>query len=395
MLRYVVCLLLMFAARAGFAQGSSDGWVSTNLPMINSAIFSTGDGNMLYAWTDVTFASSSDNGVTWGPLPTPSFTPSCLLSRDNIVLAGGEQDLYISLDSARHWGSLNALPNTHVRALGLSGTVIVAISDSGIYASQDAYHWTRTYFDPAAKSISGLAISGDTIYWSSTAGLLASYDKGYRWTKLDSSHIFTDIAPATGWLFATDSNWQVLRSNSGGHSWEPITTPLYLNAITALGRYVFASDLGAASTKIVASVDGGTNWSPINFNGSPHRAYKLFVRGSSLFAASYNVGLWYRPLSEIIQSLSVGGASSSESSLDVYPHAAQSEVTIHFALTSTDRPRITIYDVSGRTILALDLGLMEAGGHDIEVALPHASAVYLARMSCTDGIAAARFVMVK
>jgi hypothetical protein len=375
---------------------TDDGWRPAGFSGNYTTMFSQTEGSVIAAIADdpmfrdtLQYLSMSfDNGVTW-PVhyqPTNLRITAVALWR-GIVYAGTFKGLYFSADSGRHWMK-GLIPGNYVRSLAVSKSMLIGVVDTLICVTGDRWieYWGIAAQGAKIPARSHLATKGDTVYWSSAAGVMISTDNGSDWTRVDSTHIFEKFAPANSWLFAADLAGNVLRSSDAGRTWQQLSPDAFAPyTIAAWHDYLFVSEIGEESTRTLVSSDGGVSWALTNPSGQPHRLYDLTVSGPNLLASSWNVGTWYKPISEIISSLAVGTGDALSESMSIYPEPSRSRVTLHITLASEDRPQLTITDITGRGVYRQDCGALTTGEHDITLSPDLPAGVYSVLLTTRSG----------
>jgi len=343
----VAILIIPFTAHSQIEEG---GWTQTNFGVGYPAFFANGPGKILYcAFSNfITYgiATSYDNGLTGGDFRPVSFTVTALVADSTALFVGTDNGLYRSTDTAKSWTLVTkGLPQEKVGSLVMCTGVIIASMQSGIYASKNGEDWT---LQNSSFSSAPLIVHSSTIYMN-FAGLFVSTDTGRIWAHVDSIHHFHSIAPSDNWLFGSEDGIGISRSSDGGRTWErtvlPEEDPLF--TLVTYHNDVFASQVGGEITGTYLSSDAGNKWSKVN-GGQPHRLFDLLVSGPNLLAASWNVGLWYRPLADIFQSLSVN-TSEDRGQLTLYPNPFHDRITLSLPAAASD-VTVSIVDLMGREV---------------------------------------------
>ena len=157
-----------------------------------------------------------------------------------------------------------------------------------------------------------------------------------------------------------------------------------VNCFAVSGANIFAGGLGG----VFLSTNNGTNWTPFD-TGLVNRAtiLSLIVSDTHIFAGTDGIGVWRRPLSDIITSVE---SFSSEQPLHFsleqnYPNPFNPSTKIKFDLPKAGKVKIEVFNLLGRKIETLLNKHMSSGSHEIEFTktnLP--SGVYLYRIEAGD-----------
>ncbi|MDM7913784.1 MAG: T9SS type A sorting domain-containing protein [Candidatus Eisenbacteria bacterium] len=225
-----------------------------------------------------------------------------------------------------------------------------------------------------------------------------STDRGETWNQVGAAGLPTraitrlKVHPSEpGTVFATYSgfaNNNVYKSTDYGANWTSIGGSLPALPCNAIEidpddpeiLYV-GTDLGVWRTE-----DGGGSWLPYG-NGLPNVVIgdlKVVESTRTLRAGTYGRGLWEVPMAEAGTSsvLESDLASKSLQILDVFPNPLQTGglTSVRFALPSSGRVRVQLFDVTGRLIETPVDETMEAGTHRVEWSSRAPSGMYFVRV---------------
>lgn len=327
--------------------------------------------------------------------------------------AGTDQGVFRYTGGTRWIQSNTGMPiqNPDVRALAVSDGYLIA----GTYVSYDTrpqYHggvlfspnngesWTVSELAPVA--VFSLAVSGNHIFAGSGLGFFYSTDYGISWTAANTGLTNNDVISlgiSGGSLFA-GTGGGVFRSTLDGTDWTEANnglTNLSTLAFTTFGTFLFAGTNGG----VFLSTNNGANWTDVSEGlwGWTWPVYALAISGSDLYAGTYS-GVWRRPLSEMLTSVSAEGGSTNmptHFTLDQnYPNPFNPTTSISFDLPSRSMVSLKVFDMLGREVAAIVSEEMSAGSYLKQwnaVALP--SGVYFYRLQADNFSDTKKIILMK
>lgn len=177
-----------------------------------------------------------------------------------------------------------------LRALAVSGQVIFAGCDDGVYRSSDnGQTWAKGYKGLTDASVWSLAISGQNVLaGTETAGVFLSDLNGQIWkpTNLKNARVDSMAVNATSVLAGTEGDG-IWMSTDSGQTWQDITMGIPDSFILAVG-FKGTTILGASMENgIYLSATNGKTWTKVN--GTPGLRAIVPVSGS-VFASGNGGG---------------------------------------------------------------------------------------------------------
>ena len=145
--------------------------------------------------------------------------------------------------------------------------------------------------------------------------------------------------------------------------------PVYAIAVVPSSKPITDVLVGSGSG-IYLSTDEGSNWAQINtgFPGTgSYFGMALSMNSSYLFAGTYGVGVWRRPLSEIITAIKdiQSTVLTRFSLLQNYPNPFNPTTVISYQLPINGFVSLELYDILGRKIKSLIQERQNAGAHSV------------------------------
>lgn len=261
------------------------------------------------------FYESSDDGVSWAPIPSPIPYATALAAgaASGIVYTGGVTKFCRSGDSAATWTCSN-FPEYPLLIVEVpddssgAGPRILAASAGGVYVSRDqGATWARgdgkfgsVGYIPALASDA----SGSVVLAGSIAGILRSQDRGDSWTPSRAglrSSLINALAldpqdPSTVWaggLGLDGENSGLFRSTDGGLSWSLGSGPAtWLSGGALLVDPEHPSTLYAGGSDVYRSDDGGAHWTTAAVPGNGITALALDPGSPDRVWAASHAGLF-------------------------------------------------------------------------------------------------------
>ncbi len=277
--------------------------------VVHRLLFQPNDRHVLWAATNTGVWRSIDDQKTWQRVGVARrFTPILdLLALDGghgLLAAGANGQIYRTYDAGRHWQRLGKPFGTHpLRVLAASRGILIAAGDDSIFRStDDSRHWHQVWREKGQ----GIA----TVYWSAAeshwlaAGRLVPWPiysapaNAGVWTALnDAPNAGTGVAAIAS---TTGASYRFIAGTAGGGGWTApqsggpwsrisgVAAHGGVDALLLDGRTLGRMYLGAASSGVYASADGGTTWVALG-SGSPRSISNLVMRPGPtriLFAAT-------------------------------------------------------------------------------------------------------------
>jgi len=268
-------------------------------------------GNILFAETSKGIFVSMNNGANWALADSTFRSAQVFTALGSSIFAGTHYDnnsIYLSIDSGRSWKpSCSGMNNINVNALAESNNSLFAGTDKGIFRSDDSgVSWkmvnTATYVD-------AFGVSGNNIYagiWGG-GGFYRSSDNGDHWVQTN-----------TGLVSRT------------------------VGAIHVVGNNIFVgTGRGVFQTTVKDTIF--TNRSD-SLPFGPH-TFALASDGLYLYTgAQLSIGVWRRPLSELITLTPDANIPNPKMSLSTYPNPFSEVVTIKLSFAGQSFAQISIFD---------------------------------------------------
>jgi hypothetical protein len=260
--------------------------------------------------TDI-FYFSSNNGVSWNPLPSqPLFEPFVFEDYDSVFIAGHKHGISVSTDHGLNW---------------------TTPMNTGLPAYPDG-----------RKEVYSLIMNNGTIYAGCITGFAYSTNMGENWTSINLG-------------FPNFCNFKDLL--------------IYNNLIFGGVGNLSSSSL----TGVYKSLNFGLNWTMIN-NGLPsdNSVSSLFISNGNLLAGTSSEGIYKIPLSVVTPVTFSGNEIAIGFSLSQnYPNPFNSMTRIEFSvpvdsrISGNDNVVLEVFDLLGREVAELVNGNLQPGNYAV------------------------------
>jgi hypothetical protein len=343
-------------------------------------------GGKVVAASFTRVCSTTDQGSTWGLADNGMAGMtlySLALGPDDILAGTAGHGVYRSTDEGTSWFPANTGMNGNARtvwAVAVDGANLYAATSSGVFRStNDGAQWVQTTNGIPDSLVTKVFASNGTLFAATRSSVYRSTDNGQNWTAATAGlpQFFEPQAFAGGVssvFVAVISG--VYRSTDNGDLWTPVISGLpsspdlrtlfsYVRPIP-FGPTIFA---GLNHGGVYLSSDEGTNWVEAGAGlTDAGLSIRVFAADAGyLYAGTYASGVWKRPLSQILVSVSAGSVAVSEYAVGQnYPNPFNPSTTIKYELPKVSFVSLTVYDMLGREVSLLVNEKMEAGVHEVK-----------------------------
>jgi hypothetical protein len=355
--------LLILIGSASRIKCQSVGWtrakfVTGDLTVFEQPYAFVSHDSIVFAASYSGVMKSTDHGETWLMVKRGQFAnhyysvyTNHIALIDSVVFVDSAQTIFRSTDFGSTWLNLNnGLPNTWINSLAINGQSVFAGTDAGLFINNvQGNTWRR--IDNGLPHMPCSVIGGNGLVFVITdSGIFRSLDNGNQWTKVDSSlkGRFWDIIMLGSDLFSIfmppNGPKYSYRSSDSGRSWMVIDSNYHRFAVG--GANLFSCELDTGPIEL--STDNGSNWKWI---GSGHRTSALGATKKNVFWGSNNVGIYYRAISDILNSLTVREKDASNDNILFSPNPTTGIITLHNAPAKL--VAVSVLNVLGQTVLEL------------------------------------------
>jgi len=399
--------LLLICTMAGPVSRAQ--WVKSS---VNTYGYSTGsiavlDSTVLVPVVASGFLRSTDQGTTWTSSSALASIFMILVVYDGAFLAGTSgQGIYRSTDLGVTWDASNTgLSNWNVTALAVCGRNIFAGTDSGLFVtSNGGSMWSRINSPLDTLRISAIAGSSDSIVVGTDSGAFRLFNDGVSWTTVPTPLPKVNINAlliqgSTTFAGVADSRVNregVYVSTDNGTSWSNGgPDSLFVFTLAGTGQAIFAG--GAAG--VYLSTNNGKSWKAVSEGLLPQAyVWSLALVGSNILAATNGLGIFHRPLSELVTSVTgESGHQPVAFSLEQnYPNPFNPSTTIRYELPISSRVRLGMYDILGREVSVLVNEWKSAGEYEVKFdGSDLSSGVYFYRLQAGGFVQARKLLLTR
>jgi hypothetical protein len=367
-------LYTIVPARAQWVQASTGlptNIVPSTFVTMGTSIFAGGGGVFV----------SSDSGTNWTGVNSGLTSLVEVLAVSGTDLFAGTFDggVFLSTNSGINWTAVNSgltgFSNAKVMALFALGTnLFVGIKYSGVFLStNNGASWkavNKGLLD--SVHIVSLTISGTNLLAGTDSGVYLSSDTGSNWsavrTGMPAGHVYVGALAVSGTnIFAGCDNEGVFLSTDQGLNWTLASNGLpdaYVMAFAVSGKYLFAGMYGYG---IFLTTNNGQNWTNVStgLTLNPFYIFSLGVSGDNLFAGM-DSGVWRRSLSDFNSSGVAQLTSPEQQPISAYPNPFSQSSTITFSCAESGVGEVTIVNLLGSVVARIFSGELTAGEHSFE-----------------------------
>jgi hypothetical protein len=309
----------------------------------------------------------------------------------------------------------------HVTPDGSSGTLIIAGTFDGLWIStNNGNDWIESNNGLLSTFIVSLGAiqntsGGPTLFAGTGAGVYRSTNNGVSWIEANNGLTNLDVQTFTSSgqnIFAGTIGGGVCISTNNGASWAAVnngltnTTVWRVFALPGLpGNILAGTNLG-----IFHSSNDGQTWSSISSGLPPSPSHSssivrvfainVITDGSEqyLVAGTEGRGVWKRPLSEVITSVTpISGIVPAEFSLKQnFPNPFNPQTVISFTLPKSNTVTLRVFNVLGEEIAMLVNEHLKPGTYEIKWdAENFPSGVYYYKLQAGSFVETKKMVLIK
>lgn len=219
--------------------------------------------------------AKSAGPVAWATLGTRDVHSLAFVGNDvKHVLFGHHNGLLVSTDGGRSWAALPVREDAMSMGPATDGSIVIAGHEVFTASRDGGKTWARIPADLPSLDIHGFTRdpADPARMWAylATGGLWASADYGLHWSRVRQDNVVFPLAVRHGSmtrLLGADTSG-IVASDDGGRTWQalgaPPTYPITSLAASATGSVIYAGGLDG----LFRSSDGGATWQATGYRGS-------------------------------------------------------------------------------------------------------------------------------
>lgn len=342
-------------------------WTSVVNGLTNSNVNSLAiNGTYIFVGTDNGVFNSSNYGNNWSPvtngLPANSDIMALAIKGTNIFAGTWSEGVFISSNNGNSWSSVNnGLTNLHIKSFVTSGSNIFVGTGNGVFMSADnGDNWTSVSNGlPTNAIISCLAISDTNIfagYWDGamSGGVYLSTNNGANWSSINNG-----IIP-----------------NNTIHSFAIYGTNVFV------GTYRSWDGIGGG---VYLTTNNGSLWTPVYSLPFRPNVCSLALNGTYIFAGMDSIGVWKRPLSQIVSETKI---VQNNSELILFPNPNNGKFTVNQTNVFNN---IEVFNILGKLIYS---SIISNGQNEMEINLSNVpKGIYFVKLDNGEQITTEKIII--
>ena len=379
-------------------------WIHTNAPYSSRVHSLAVSGTNLFVGTEAEGVFlSTNNGTSWtavnnGLAYTNTIVFGLAASGTNIFAGVFLRGVYLSTDNGTSWTQVNSgLTNTQVYNFVVSGTNIFAGTLGGgvFLSSNNGASWTTVNTGLTSTSIYSLAVSGTNIFAGTyPGGVFLSSNNGTSWTSANSglTGLYAHALVVLGTNLHAGTAGGVYFSTNNGATWTAMSTSyVYDFAFSGTNLFVGTND------GVLLSTNNGTSWTSASTGLPKTRVNMLGVSGPNLIAGTDTMGVWKRPLSEMVTSVERPSTDLPiQFSLDQnYPNPFNPSTTITYELSRASSVTLRVFNTLGQQVEVLVDEEKEAGVYQVHWNAGVPSGVYFYRIQAGEFVETRKMLLLR
>lgn len=396
---------------AGVYVGSNGGniWTYMSSGMINSqvqALFCNGN-TVLAGTTPGGVFMTGDNGGSWIPANTGLLNTSVNdfgISGNRIYAATSSAGVFASTNNGATWNFAgNGIANKSVYSLAVGNGGLIAGTAGGVHISSDeGVTWKPANNGLTDSSVRAVACCRASLFAGTSSGkVFRSTNSGADWVAVNTwtyGNPVREIVVIDSTIFVATTGNGVFRSTNNGMNWSDVNTGILDPIVTSLAVSGGNVLVGTVLGYVHLSTNSGASWSLIASGlPFPKSINSLAVGESFLFAGTAGLGVWRRPLSEIITSLAASDTSTpSRYSLEQnFPNPFNPSTTISYELPTASTISLRIFNTLGQLVVTLLEEKKEAGYHQARWIANVPSGIYFCRLQAGAFVQTKKMILLR
>lgn len=369
------------------------------MPVRQSIGLVAGIGSTVFAGTSTALYRSADRGASWARVAGLQVQVWELVQHENMIFAvtGG---LHRSADDGVTWESLTGRMgnegNDVISLVSTGGTLYAGMgrtfgehgvtvwNTGGVRRSTDnGQSWTQVntgfpFRGGVPVPVSDLAVTSSGILASTLEGVYHLPNGGSVWTRSMNGLPANEGNPPRGTFAQLHgalyliTGYEVFQSFDGGASWSAFSTPVpvvdeerWMNSFWSTGEHFYTQVYRwAGGDEFIYRLlrFDGTVWEDITHTQPQGVLLQGFAStGTDLYAGSNSYGVWRMLIPSSVERTTGAGVALAAT---IHPNPAHEGAIVRFTLPAAATVHITLADMLGRDVMAVDAGSIGAGDHE-------------------------------
>jgi hypothetical protein len=398
----IIHLLILIPMQYAFCQ-----WEQLTIPSGASGLLGA-NNQVVLAMTNETLYSSSNHGQTWttsgnGLVQLP-LKYILSMPETSTFYACSEEYIYKSTDNGANWTTISGPENlTNLRSVYYFNSALYVLADygenQGLHRSYDeGQTWEALTNGLTSNGVRSITHDDDYLYVGligtgpeSSPGVFRSIDNGDNWeyasTGLD---VDIDHMASLGNRIYASSYSNVYYSTDQGNSWNYTLCPqpgIPIASIISVENYLIACHMTGA----YKLQNNDNSWESWNDNLNTMMAWGITADGIYSYCSTGDIGIWRRPLDQLVGIGENQEFSDISDSFSVYPNPGSYRISLHSIVFSQRASMIEIYNLSGEKLFEKQI---PSGNETFEVDVCHLqSGVYFCRIITGKGNATKKLII--
>ena len=277
-------------------------------------------------------------------------------------------------NSGTSWSTVNSgLTNLYISALTVNNGDIYAATNGGVFKTANGGQlWAISNTGLTSTSIWSLGSDGNTVFaGTSNAGVFRTTNDGAMWESANSGLPGQQIR-GFGFngslVYCGVGGAGVYLSTNNGNSWDAVNTGLIPSENVSSFLPYGSAEILTTWAGVYVTTNNGGNWTNVtsNLSSNSYVAFSSVLSDADLYVGG-GPGVWKRPISEIIVSVSTPSSEipSAYTLAQNYPNPFNPNSIIRYELPMQSHVSLKVFDMLGREVATLVNDVKQPGEYAV------------------------------